>query len=50
MKTSKLIMIAAMLVTSVVQLNGANAAEVRSISREIVQKVNGKPLLKVRVS
>lgn len=50
MKTSKLIMIAAIFLTSVVQLSETDAAEVRSISREIVQKVNGKPLLKVRVS
>jgi len=50
MKTSKLIMIAAILINSVVQLSSADAAEVRSISREIVQKIDGKSFLKVRVS
>ena len=50
MKKSQLRMIAAILLTSMVQLSVADAAEVRSISREIVQKINGKPLLKVRVS
>ncbi len=49
MKKSKLIIIAAILINSVVQLSVANAAEVRSISREIVQKIDGKSFLKVRV-
>ncbi len=50
MKISKLIMITAIILTSVVQLRAADAAEVRSISREIVQKIDGKSFLKVRVS
>ena len=50
MKTINFIFITALLFIGTAQLSVVEAAEVRSISRAIVQKINGKPSLKIKVT
>jgi len=50
MKTIKTTFTTTILFVCLTLFSAANAAEVRSVSREIVQKINGKPSLKVKVT